>query len=127
LPPGWELWLDGAHNDSGGEVLGAQASEWHDLPLDLVFGLRAEKIASDVLGPLAPHVHRLRAVSIPGDSASLSAEDAAMAARAAGIGDSAPAASVADAIAALATPGQPRRILICGSLYLAGAVLAENV
>jgi dihydrofolate synthase/folylpolyglutamate synthase len=126
LPPGWELWLDGAHNDSGGEVLGAQASVWHDMPLDLVFGIRAEKIPSDVLAPLAPHVHRLRAVAIPGDPVSLSAEDAAAAAHAAGISDSAPAASIANALKALAEPGQERRVLICGSLYLAGAVLAEN-
>jgi dihydrofolate synthase/folylpolyglutamate synthase len=126
LPAGWELWLDGAHNDSGGEALGIQAADWHDMPLDLVFGVRAEKIPSDILAPLAPHVHRLRAVAIPGDAASLSAEDAAAAARQAGIDDSAPADSVAEAVAALTGPGQPRRILICGSLYLAGAVLAEN-
>jgi dihydrofolate synthase/folylpolyglutamate synthase len=126
LPRGWELWLDGAHNDSGGEVLSAQAAEWHDRPLDLIFGVRAEKIPADVLNPLAPHVHRLRAVAIPGDAVSLSADAAAAAARQAGIGDAAPAASVMEALAALATPGQPRRILICGSLYLAGAVLAEN-
>jgi dihydrofolate synthase/folylpolyglutamate synthase len=103
-----------------------QAAEWHDRPLDLVFGVRAEKIPADVLGPLAPHVHRLRAVAIPGDAASLSADGAAAAAREAGIGDATPAASVMEALAALATTGQPRRILICGSLYLAGAVLAEN-
>src|SRR6185437_4844257 len=72
LPPGWELWLDGAHNDSGGESLGIQASEWQavprPLPLDLVFGVRAEKQPQDVLGPLASFAARLRAVAIPGDS-----------------------------------------------------------
>jgi dihydrofolate synthase/folylpolyglutamate synthase len=126
LPARWELWLDGAHNDSGGEVLGAQAASWHDMPLDLVFGVRAEKVPVDVLGPLAQHVHRLRAVAIPGDPVSLTADDAAAAARQAGIGDSAPADSVVEAVGALVDSGQPRRILICGSLYLAGAVLAEN-
>jgi dihydrofolate synthase/folylpolyglutamate synthase len=48
-------------------------------------------------------------------------------ARAAGMTDSAPADSVTEAVAALARSlGAPSRILICGSLYLAGAVLAEN-
>lgn len=126
LPPNCELWLDGAHNDSGGEVLGVQAAEWRDRPLDLVFGVRADKKVAEILGPIAPFARALRAVAIPGDPASASAEEAAKAARAAGIADSAPADSPAAAVAALSASPGPRRILICGSLYLAGAVLAEN-
>jgi len=130
LPAGWELWLDGAHNDSGGEALGVQAADWRAaspaLPLDLVFGVRAEKLPADVLGPLAPFAARLRAIAIPGDPASLPADDAANAAKTVGILDAAPAASPGDAIRALVQNGPPRRILICGSLYLAGAILSEN-
>ena len=131
LPSGWELWLDGAHNDSGGESLGIQAADWQtanpSLPLDLVFGVRAEKQPADVLGPLAPFTGRLRAVAIPGDPVSLPAEEAAQTARAVGIADSASAASPEAAVRALAgAAGPPRRILICGSLYLAGAILADN-
>ena len=131
LPPGWELWLDGAHNDSGGEALGAQAAAWQSkktaLPLDLIFGVRAEKNAQDILGPLAPFAERLTAVAIPGDPACLTADAAADAAQAAGIGGSRPASSLFEAIRMLAASSpDPRRILICGSLYLAGAVLAEN-
>ena len=85
LPPGWELWLDGAHNDSGGEALGTQAADWQaaspTLPLDIVFGVRAEKQPADVLGPLAPFAARLRAIGIPGDPVSLPASDAAKAAK----------------------------------------------
>ena len=126
LPPGWEMWLDGAHNDSGGEVLGAQAALWHDRPLDLVFGVRAEKNAADVLRPLAPHVARLRTVVIPGDPASAPPSEAAAAARMASIADSHPATSLTQALGSLLDVSGPRRVLICGSLYLAGAVLAEN-
>jgi dihydrofolate synthase/folylpolyglutamate synthase len=126
MPAGWQLWLDGAHNDSGGEVLGAQAAAWRDLPLDLVFGVRAEKNAADVLRPLAPYAERLRAVAIPGDPASAPAEEAAAVARAVGIADSTHAATLIEAVGALVRQGEPRRILVCGSLYLAGAVLAEN-
>jgi dihydrofolate synthase/folylpolyglutamate synthase len=131
LPDGWELWLDGAHNDSGGEALGAQAADWQaadaPLPLDLVFGVRAEKTPADVLGPLAPFTDRLRAVAIPGDPASLSAEGGAQAARDVGIHDVAPAPTPIDAVRTLtAGGGAARRILICGSLYLAGAILTQN-
>lgn len=130
LPAGWELWLDGAHNDSGGESLGIQAAAWRaadpSLPLDLVFGVRAEKQPQDVLSPLAPFAARLRAITIPGDSAALPAQDAAMAAKAAGIADSVPVASADEAVRALVSAAGPRRILICGSLYLAGAILADN-
>jgi dihydrofolate synthase/folylpolyglutamate synthase len=131
LPDGWELWLDGAHNDSGGEALGTQAADWQAadgaLPLDLVFGVRGERNPADVLGPLAPFVDRLRAVAIPGDPASLSAEGAAQAAREVGIPDVAPALTPMDAVRTLtAGGGAARRILICGSLYLAGAILTEN-
>jgi len=130
LPAGWELWLDGAHNDSGGESLGVQAAEWQaqqpSLPLDLIFGIRAEKQPLDVLLPLAPFAARLRAVTIPGDSVALPGEQAAEAARAAGIADSAPAASPEAAVRALLAAPGPRRILICGSLYLAGAILTNN-
>jgi dihydrofolate synthase/folylpolyglutamate synthase len=130
LPAGWELWLDGAHNDSGGEALGFQAAEWQAerplLPLDVIFGVRAEKQPLDVLRPLAPFAARLRSVAIPGDSASLPAEQAAEAARVAGIADSIPAGAPEEAVRALLAAPGPRRILICGSLYLAGAILTDN-
>jgi dihydrofolate synthase/folylpolyglutamate synthase len=126
LPPDWELWVDGGHNDSGGEVLAAQAQSWGDRPLDLVFGMLDSKVPQEFLQPLAQHVGRLRAVAIPGEPGSLSAAAAAAAAREAGIADSRPVDSVAEAVAALSETERAGRILICGSLYLAGAVLADN-
>ena len=128
LPAGCELWLDGAHNDSGGEALGRQAALWRTdaMPLYLVFGVRADKDAAAILKPLAPFAARLRAVAIPGDAASLTAKAAAKAAMAAGFVDAQAAESVAAAIDSLVDSRVPCRILICGSLYLAGAVLKEN-
>ncbi|WP_211113109.1 bifunctional folylpolyglutamate synthase/dihydrofolate synthase [Skermanella mucosa] len=128
LPPGWELWLDGGHNDSAGEVLGAQAARWASadgLPLNLIFGMLATKEPADFLRPLAPHAPLLRAVAVPGEEASLPPQAAAEAARAAGIADAKPAAGVEEALAELmARAAGPTRVMICGSLYLAGAVLA---
>ena len=79
--------------------------------------------AAAFLKPLAPYAARLEAIAIPGEENSLTAEEAATAARAAGIAATAHA-SIAGAVAAAATP--QARVLICGSLYLAGRVLAEN-
>ena len=75
--------------------------------------------------PLAPHVARLHAVSIPGEKNTLPAEATRDAARSAGI-DATTAPSVADAVATIAAQNPEARILICGSLYLAGAILREN-
>ena len=130
LPPGWDLWLDGGHNDSAGEVLGAQAARWREtdgLPLKLIFGMLATKEPKDFLRPLSGFASSLRAVAIPGEEASLTPEDAASAARAVGIQDAEAVASVDAALDALIQHDpRPTRVMICGSLYLAGAVLARN-
>jgi len=126
LPDGWELWLDGGHNAAAGMVLATQAAAWDDRPLYLITGILNSKDPSGFLGPLAAHAARLAAVAIPGEAASLDAEE--VAALAAGLGLSASAMpSVAAAMAALTDAAHaPARILICGSLYLAGHVLEEN-
>ncbi|WP_454020108.1 bifunctional folylpolyglutamate synthase/dihydrofolate synthase [Azospirillum sp. Marseille-Q6669] len=131
LPAGWELWLDGGHNDSAGEVLAIQAARWAEeepqRPLLLVYGMLASKDPQEFLGPLAPFVTAARTVAIPGEEASLAAEDTAAATRACGIADSAAAADVSSALEDLTGRVEgPARVLICGSLYLAGTVLAEN-
>lgn len=127
LPAGGELYLDGGHNEAAGEVLGAWAAGRRDKPLDLVFGMLSTKSPEAFLAHVAGHVRRLRAVPIPGEEAALPAEAVADAARRAGIADVAVAANPHDAIASLMrASAEAPRILICGSLYLAGQVLADN-
>jgi dihydrofolate synthase/folylpolyglutamate synthase len=125
LPPGWELWLDGAHNQAGGEALAAMAAGWQEKPLQLVFGMLRSHDARALLRPLAPFAAGLAALAIPGEANALSAVEAAAAARAVGIAARS-CDSIADAVAAAAVADMPGRVLICGSLYLAGRVLAEN-
>jgi len=123
---GWELWLDGGHNAAAGLALAATAEAWRDRPLHLIYGMLNTKAARDFLAPLGRHAASLQAVAIPGVEASLSAEEAAAEATAAGLFAST-AESVEAALAAiLETAPAPGRVLICGSLYLAGQVLADN-
>jgi dihydrofolate synthase/folylpolyglutamate synthase len=130
LPPGCELWLDGGHNEDCGIVLGRMASDWAKepapLPLYLVFAMQTTKDASGFLRPLARHARAARAVPFPeGHSAYTPVEASAKAAE---VGlDCVPVNDVGAALEdLLATQPAPMRILICGSLYLAGAVLARN-
>jgi dihydrofolate synthase / folylpolyglutamate synthase len=126
LPAGWELWLDGGHNPGAAAVLARHLAGWRDRPLHLIFGMLRSKDIDAFLTPLAPYVGRLAAVAIPGEAGSADAAETAAAARRAGIAAE-PFDGVASALRLLAAPSPaPARVLICGSLYLAGAVLAEN-
>jgi dihydrofolate synthase/folylpolyglutamate synthase len=130
LPPQWELWLDGGHNADAGQVIAGMIAEWQAAerkPVSLIFGMLTSKDPLAFLRHLAPVAEDLSAVAIPGDHASFAVADAVGVARQAGL----PAEgyrSVAAALAAIvARHGPaPRRVLICGSLYLAGTVLAEH-
>jgi dihydrofolate synthase/folylpolyglutamate synthase len=127
LPAAGELYLDGGHNEAAGEVLADWAGRTRDKPLDLVFGMLSTKSPEAFLAHVLPYVRRLVAVPIPGEAAALSAEDVAAAARRAGVTDVTTAADFRAAVASLAKRDGPApRVLICGSLYLAGQVLAEN-
>jgi dihydrofolate synthase / folylpolyglutamate synthase len=125
LPPGCELWLDGGHNPAAGEMLGAVAAEWQDRPLDMIVGMLNTKDAAGFLAPLAPHARSLAAVTISGEENALPA--AAIAAAASAVGIAAVAcSSVEAALRAIIAGAEPGRVLICGSLHLAGTILAEN-
>ena len=125
VPPGWGLWLDGGHNPAAGEVLGDVVAGWHDRPLYLVVGMMNTKDAAGFIGPLAKHAGALWAVTIPGEKNALPAE--AIAAAAASVGLRAQTAdSVLAAIRDIPMHDDNGRVLICGSLYFAGKVLAEN-
>jgi dihydrofolate synthase/folylpolyglutamate synthase len=133
LPEGWELWLDGGHNAAAGVALARELETWNarpprrrpPLPLHLIYGMLDTKGAQGFLRPLAPLAETLHAVAIPGQPASLSAEDAAGEAAQAGFQAQA-SESVAAALRSVAGNCAPGRVLICGSLYLAGQVLEEN-
>ncbi len=130
LPQGWELWLDGGHNEEAGQIIAAMIDDWRRMeakPVSLVYGMLSTKDPLAFLRHLAPVAEDLAAVAIPGDHASLPAADLVTFARQAGLAATG-FDSVAQALAAIIARhgAAPRRVLICGSLYLAGTVLADN-
>ena len=125
LGDGWELWVDGGHNAAAAMALSRVAEGWADRPFDLVVGMLNTRPPMDFLRPLAPFARRLAAVGIPGQAASRAAAEIDAAARSLGI-DSGTAGSVGEAVTRLtAGTARPGRILVCGSLYLVGDVLAR--
>ncbi len=125
LAPDAELWLDGGHNAAAGAALGALLADLPPRPTRLICGMLNSKDVTGYLRPLAARVQGLAAVSIPGEANTLPAEATARAARAVGLAADM-ADSVADALRAIVAQEPRSRVLICGSLYLAGAVLREN-
>jgi dihydrofolate synthase/folylpolyglutamate synthase len=125
VPPDWELWLDGGHNPLAGEVLGDVTAGWRDRPLYLVVGMMNTKDAAGFIAPLANHAGALWAVTIPGEKNALPAEAIATAAASVGL-RAQTADSVLAAIRDIPVHDGNGRVLICGSLYFAGKVLAEN-
>jgi dihydrofolate synthase / folylpolyglutamate synthase len=125
LPAGWELWLDGGHNPSAGEVLAAAAEAWRDRPLYLAVGMLKTKDAAGFLAPLARHAQTLDAVTIPGEENPHPAAEIVAAAHAVGM-TAQEAPTLAAAIADIARRRGPARVMICGSLHLAGVALADN-
>ena len=123
--PRVELWLDGGHNPAGGEAVAATLARMPERETHLICGMLNTKDVTGYMTPLAPHVTRLHAVSIPGEKNTLPAEVTRDAARSAGI-DAVTAGSVAEALNTIAATSPEARVLICGSLYLAGTVLREN-
>jgi dihydrofolate synthase/folylpolyglutamate synthase len=129
-PVGSELWLDGGHNPDGGRTIAAALADLEERvsrPLVLVVGMLRSKDCEGFLANFSGLARRLIAVPVPGAEAGFSAEEVAACAR--GIGLSATSRdNLSEALEAARKLDlePPPRILITGSLYLAGEVLREN-
>jgi len=129
-PDGAEVWLDGGHNEAAARTVAQALAELHERaprPLVLICGMLASKDARAFLEGFRNVASELIAVPVPGEHASRSAEEMAALARAAGIAaTAAPGAEHALRALAMRSQGSPVRILITGSLYLAGEILRLN-
>ncbi|KIC22051.1 bifunctional folylpolyglutamate synthase/dihydrofolate synthase [Leisingera sp. ANG-Vp] len=120
-----ELWLDGGHNAAAGIALADVLAKLPKRPTHLICGMLNTKDVTGYMAPLAPQVASLTAISIPDEINTLSAEDTEAAAKTVGI-EAATAENTQEALEAILAKDPQARILICGSLYLAGHILREN-
>ena len=127
LQPGSELWLDGGHNPAGAAAVAdtlASLEERAPKPLFLITGLMGQKDAAGFLTPFRGLARQIMAVPIPGAHEAPHAPQT-LAQLAIPLGFAADTAQgVREAIAKIEAAPGAKRILICGSLYLAGHVLA---
>lgn len=120
-----ELWLDGGHNAAAGAAIAELLKSLPKRDTHLICGMLNTKDVSGYLSPIAAEVESLTAVSIPGEANTLPAEATALAASHVGM-EALTAESVEEALANILQTSPDSRVLICGSLYLAGTVLREN-
>ncbi|MEC8017008.1 MAG: folylpolyglutamate synthase/dihydrofolate synthase family protein [Pseudomonadota bacterium] len=120
-----ELWLDGGHNAAAGIALADVLADLPKRPTHLICGMLNTKDVKGYMAPLAAQAASLTAISIPDEINTLSAEETEAAAKSVGL-EAATAANTMAALQAILAKDPTARVLICGSLYLAGHILREN-
>ena len=127
LGPGAELWLDGGHNVHGATAIAHAIEDMNrtrPAPLVLIMGMMNTRSPAEFIAPFKDQVTEVFTLTVPGEPNAHSAEHIATDVGSTGI-PARPMRSIVSALkAAAAIPNA--RVLICGSLYLAGAVLAQN-
>lgn len=131
-PPDTELWLDGGHNPGAGAAIAAEMAlqeERSDRPLYLVTGMLKTKDPVGFFQPFAGLVRHVATIPLASTDAYRTPEDLVSAASGAGLSATAFSsleAALADVRARAGEDGAAPRVLICGSLYLAGEILSKN-
>jgi dihydrofolate synthase/folylpolyglutamate synthase len=128
LAPQSELWLDGGHNAAAGHAVAqamAQLEERAPKPLVLILGMLRSKDAAAYVRHFKGLAQKVVTLAIPGEPNAYGAEELAMIVRGEDL-SAEPARSLAEAICGAAGNSAPQRVLIAGSLYLAGHVLAQQ-
>jgi dihydrofolate synthase / folylpolyglutamate synthase len=121
----WQIWVDGAHNDSGAYVLSLWLSEQKKMPTYMIFGMTKGRNCQEFLTNFIGKVDYLIGVLIEAEPSSYSGEFVSDCSNQIGIPASA-ANSIDEALAMLTPIAGPARIIVCGSLYLAGDILYQN-
>lgn len=125
LDEGSELWLDGGHNADAGIVLAKALQAMPEKPLVIIWGMLNTKDSRDFFRPLATLAKHVVTLNIPDEANATPAESLAETVRGFNV-RATPASGVQDAVLKACVIGGSARILICGSLYLAGHVLAAE-
>ncbi|MCE7886739.1 MAG: bifunctional folylpolyglutamate synthase/dihydrofolate synthase [Alphaproteobacteria bacterium PRO2] len=131
LKDGWELWLDGGHNDDAAQALSLQAEQWaraDDKKLHLVLGMMKRKDPAGFVKILQNHLSSVSFIDIPGEPQAHSGPDMLKRVKSQLPGlDSATQVNITAAVKNITANNSSGRILIAGSLYLAGHVLKSCV
>lgn len=122
---GSEVWLDGGHNPAAGQALTMTLNKLPFKKTRLVCGMLETKDSRGFLRNLRPAADELYGIEIPGEESSLSADSIASVAREVGF-ETHTSESPLTAVKTISSNCPNSRILVCGSLYLAGQVLKEN-
>lgn len=124
IPGNWELWLDGGHNEGAADVLAQQFKDWQDVPTYLLIGMKKDKDVKLFIDKLAPYVDQIWTVSEPDQYEALPAQ---------ALQKTAPdivqlGGSLHETLNKVIHINHPdkARIVICGSLYLAGIALEKD-
>ncbi len=123
MQPNTEIWLDGGHNADAGQVLANAFVRMHKRPLVIIWGMLNTKDATQFMKPLAQHARACVTLTIPEEANAIPGDQLAETARSLGMKAEA-APTIEAAIKTAAQMFSHPRILICGSLYLAGHILA---
>ena len=125
-----EIWIDGGHNQDAAKAIASTVRDWRtaspEISIHMVFGALNNRCPQNFLQYFTNVIDTIRAVDIPGETNALSTLEIENAALECGL-TAYPAKGISPAITdIISNSSGKRRILICGSLYLAGAVLREN-
>jgi dihydrofolate synthase / folylpolyglutamate synthase len=124
LGDGAELWLDGGHNADAGLVLAEALKSMPEKPLVIIWGMLNTKDAAQFFRPLASVAEHVITLSIPGEINAIAGAELATTVKR--LGTSVDVATSLDDAIGQASKISGARVLVCGSLYLAGHVLAAE-
>ncbi len=124
VPVGGEVWLDGGHNEAAGAALAALLADMPSRKTHLICGMLNSKSVTGFLAPLAGYISGATGITIPRQENAFCGEFIASCAADLGIGADV-SDNFRDALGRIFSRDPRARVLICGSLYLAGEVLRE--
>ena len=125
-----EIWIDGGHNQGAAKAIASTLRDWRaespEISIHMIFGALNSRSPQNFLQYFTNVIDTIRTVNIPREANALSASEIETAAIECGL-EAYPAKGISPAITDIIfNSSGKRRILICGSLYLAGAALREN-
>ena len=125
LPRFWKVWVDGGHNAAAAEVISDFCKHWKEQNTIIIFSSTNTRDPTAFLKNLSYAPSKIICIKIPDEASSLSADDCSQAAKKQGF-KSETAESIMHALQIATSLANSGNILICGSLYLAGAFLKQN-